>query len=405
MRTPSGTASRSLLVFLAALLASCSNASQVLQTTPDGMEAGVDSGASRSSAAILLKKRPTPLEVLKLQAAGKLPAAVPLAVVRRQLEQFEHPSHHRLRLPHDAGSVAMWATTYLDGGTLIGLNATGKKLVAAIDEGDVCSLPTTVKVDGSRNVWSSCLIDNDVAEFSKAGVLKKRYDGGCPAPVSACEAFVGESFDESANSQDVFSALAFYELETSSGTTTGGGFEWWPASSPSATPTLIALPSDDPVQEVEYMDLDTSGNIWFDYYGCSGTSCGYGLAEITKPTKEPTMVSILPVGSIEEAGGVYVSDHGKVLNVTDQETRITEQYKLPLAPSGKPFNKLGPTRADALGLGDPVSGGFNQTETKLAFGDADGWLDLGNVAANTWKDVQNISFWLPEGAAYTPSDR
>ncbi len=349
----------------------------------------------------------TPLQLLELQAAGQLPAPVPRAAVRRQLAQFEQQRRHHLKLPHDTSSVAMWATTYLEGGTLIGLDASAKKIVAAINVGNAgCSLPTTVKVDRSQNVWSSCGVPNAAQEYSKDGVLKRAYVGGCPQPVSQCAAFIGESFDESADSSDVFTGLAFYELETTSSTTTiGSGFEWWPANSPSAAPTLIALPYGDPVEEVDFMDLDKSGNIWFDYYGCSGTSCGYGLAEITKPTKDPKMVSILPLGSIDEAGGVYIGDAGKVLNVTDQETRMTNQYELPLSPSGKPFNTLGPTRADALGLGDPVSGGFNQAETKLAFGDADGWLDLGKVPANTWKDVQNISFWLPEGADYTPSDR
>ncbi len=407
MRTFSGTAGRSLLLVFAVLLASCSNASQDLQTTPLAPGGAPASAASRLiDAAVLLKGHVTPLKVLKLQAAGKLPAPVPLAVVRRQLEQFEERPRHRLHLPHDVGSVALWATTFLLGGTLIGLDTGAKKIVAAIDEGSSgCSLPTTVKIDSSQNIWSSCEIDNNVQEYSKDGVLEKTYDGGCPAPVSECEEYFSASFDESANSSDVFAGVALDEIETTSGTTIGTGFEWWPASTPSATPTLIALPYDDPVEEVNFMDLDTSGNIWFDYYGCSGSSCGYGLAEITKPTKDPKMVSILPIGSIEEAGGVYIGDHGKVLNVTDQETRITKQYKLPLSPSGKPFNKLGPTPADAIGFGDPVSGGFNKAETNLVFGDGYGWLDLGRVADNKWKVVQNINFWLPEGAGYTPSDR
>ena len=41
----------------------------------------------------------------------------------------------------------------------------------------------------------------------------------------------------------------------------------------------------------------------------------------------------------------------------------------------------------------------------MAIGDDYGWLDIGNVAANTWKATKNTSLGNPEGAAFTPSDK
>ncbi len=392
MRTSSGMAGRSLLVVLAALLASCSNASQTLQTTPPG------TGGM------------TALRFLKLQAAGKLPAPVPPAVIQRQLERLESRPRPRLEV-HDTGSVAIWATDTPDN-YLVGLDATAKKVVADIDVlSNNCYFPVTVKIDGSQDIWVACDTDADFTEslaleYNSKGRLLKTYEAACPAPASACESFFAESDDEAADSRHFFLGLSYYELETSSGTTTGSGFEWWPANSPSATPTLIALPYNDPVESVYYMDVDKSGNIWFDYAGNAGDGrFGYGLAEITNPTKDPKFIPILTPGAIIDGGGVDVSSHGKVLNVTDEGERLTKQYKLPLAASGSPFNILGPTRLNRWGFGEPVTGGFNKTETKLVFADLYNWLDLGVVATNKWAAKQNTGIIQPEGAAYTPSDR
>lgn len=57
------------------------------------------------------------------------------------------------------------------------------------------------------------------------------------------------------------------------------------------------------------------------------------------------------------------------------------------------------------GLGDPIAGGFNKAETKLALGDDDGWVDKGTLSTNKWKTATSIDFVTPEGAAYTPSDK
>ncbi len=412
MRNFSGAAKHASLLVLAVLFAACSSLSQTSPSLPTGASGGAPS-AGRPSPYSLPKGRITPLKLLKLQAAGVLPGPVPRAVLERQLKLVQGSARPRLNARRASGTVSMWVTD-TDYGYLVGENASGKKTITDINvEDQGCYYPITVKVDSSQNIWSSCEYNSDfdgsaVQEYSSAGALEHTYVGGCPPPVSECQYFYAYSFDESANSSDVFSALAFWEEEISSAYTYGAGFEWWPTDEPSATPTLISLGADcDPVCDVYYMDLDKHGNIWFDYdgYNSSNDTYGYGLAELKTPTTTPTMVTILPPGSIGFPGGVYVSHHGKVLNVTDQLARTTAQYKLPLSPGGSPFNTLGPTKDGELGLGDPVSGGFDQAETNLVFGDAYDWLDVGVVSTNKWKDVQNTGLLGPEGAAYTPSDR
>jgi hypothetical protein len=81
------------------------------------------------------------------------------------------------------------------------------------------------------------------------------------------------------------------------------------------------------------------------------------------------------------------------------------QYRLPVTASSKPVRTLGPTKANYLGVGDPISGGFNKSNTKLALMDGLGWLNVGKVGPNTWKIVLSQNFQSPSGAAFTPSDK
>jgi hypothetical protein len=300
---------------------------------------------------------------------------------------------------------------------LIGFNSRLRKVLTGVDTGsNGCYEPITVKVDSSQNIWTECeynsTFSNGLAqEYTSAGVLKASYTQGCPGSVSDCTWIFSYGFDSATNSSDVFSGLASYEYEVCNPSCTeqeGAGFEYWPAGDPSATPSLISLGAEcSPICNVYYMDIDNSSNIWFDYYGYDSRNdeYGYGLAEVENPTTSPTLVTILPPGSLELAGGVYVSNSGSVLNVTDQDARTTKQYDLPLSPSGSPFNTLGPTPENLFGDGDPVAGGFNKGDTKLALGDAYGWLDKGTVSTNKWQTVTNDDLESPEGAAYTPSDK
>jgi len=154
------------------------------------------------------------------------------------------------------------------------------------------------------------------------------------------------------------------------------------------------------------MDVDLSGNLWFTFSGYDRSSYGFGLGEISSPTKSPKLTIVEPVGSYGFFGGVYASNSGKTLNVIDQKARTISQYHLPLAVGGAPFDVLGPTLQNAFGIGDPVSGGFNSAGTRMAIGDAGGWFDVGKVSSNAWSAVASPNFYSGiEGAAYTPSDK
>ena len=150
---------------------------------------------------------------------------------------------------------------------------------------------------------------------------------------------------------NVFAPLATYSFNYDDSQQNGSGFEWW--SSGSSSPTLITVP----VNSVYYADVDSAGNLWFDYSGCIGSQCGFGVGEIQTPTTTPTFVPILPPGSIEYPGGVYVSNHGLVLNVCDQGAQTIQQYSLPTMALGI---KLGPTPVNNVGFSAPVSGGFSK---------------------------------------------
>jgi hypothetical protein len=162
-----------------------------------------------------------------------------------------------------------------------------------------------------------------------------------------------------------------------------------------------------PICGVGYADADGSGDLWFTFSGYdSKQNYGFGLGEITNPTTNPALTVVEPIGTYQFFGGVYVSNAGKTLNVIDQNARTISQYHLPLSTGGKPFNVLGPTYTNAFGLGDPVSGGFNRTDSKVAIGDAFGWLDLGKISTNHWQGISNPNFYSGlGGAAYTPSDK
>jgi hypothetical protein len=270
-------------------------------------------------------------------------------------------------------------------------------------------MPVTVKVDSARNIWTACEVygstsDSAVQEYTSGQALAATYyTTGCPANYSTCSSFTTGSFDESASAADVFSAVNFTLNDAASGCTpcTGGGFLYWPAASPSTTPTLILLPYDNPVEIVYYVDLDSAGNIWFDYYGGCSNVCGYGLGEITNPTTIPSFVSQLAPGSIAYPGGVYISANGKI-SYTDQMARTITRCTLPGLTGCTP---LGPTVLH-LGHGSPVSGGYNHAETLNIQGDSFGWLDRGQVNPNIWHYVHNNDMTAGAyGADYTPSDR
>jgi hypothetical protein len=397
------------------LLAGCSR-SQGTQALPIGSLGSTQAMAGSSGLADAFKGGMTPSKLLKLQLEGRLPAPVPRNALRYELQQQRRP---RPQLAfHAAAQVALWASN-TNFNYLLGQNQRGNKTVTAIDaSANGCFSPIALKVDHTQNLWVGCELRSTSAtggvlqEYSDSGILKTQYIPACPNPVSECQSFNGYGYDSGIDpSGNVFASLNLYSIETcnpSCVSNLGAGFEWWPAGNPSATPTLISLgTSCAPVCGVGYMDVDGSGNLWFTISGYdSNSNFGFGLGEVKHPTSNPKFTIVEPLGTYGFFGGVYVSNGGKMLNVIDQSSRTISQYNLPLSPSGAPFNVLGPTPTTAFGVGDPVSGGFNQTETDMAIGDTGGWLDVGKLPSNKWSSRSNANFYSGiDGAAYTPSDK
>jgi hypothetical protein len=363
-----------------------------------------------------LKTGRTPSRLLELQLEGKLPAPVPPAALRRQLQGLAGP---RPRLASRASAqVAVWAAdTNFD--YLLGQNATGRKTVTAVDlSANSCYSPVALKVDHAQNVWVGCELtslsgtNGALQEYNSAGVFQQRYLPSCPSNVKGCASFSGYGYDSGIDPRgNVFASLNLYDIETCNSSCTdnlGAGFEWWTKGNPSAAPRLISLgDSCSPVCGVGFMDVDASGNLWFTFSGYNASNMyGFGLGEVTTPTKNATFTIVEPIGTYGFFGGVYTTGAGLTLNVIDQQERTISQYHLPLSPSGTPFNVLGPTPQNAFGIGDPVSGGFNSTEKNIAIGDTGGWLDIGKVSSNAWSAVASFNFYSGlEGAAYTPSDK
>lgn len=406
-------------VLIAALLSGCSNGAQSQQTLPVAGSLATPAHAAKRPHYLHPNARIGPISetrLLELQAAGKLPAPAPAGTMRHVLAELRaHPKRTNLHhLAHDTAGVVIWA---LNGNNsyLIGQKKGGKKTQTAIDlEADNCVDPESVHVDHSKNVWIGCEYDSDysfgnVLEFNPAGTLQASYTPSCPNPVSSCSYWYSYSYDAATDGTNVYAAIPFSEEQICNpkcSYTYGSGFEYWPAGNASATPSYINVgEACSPVCDADYMDLDSSGNIWFSYYGCT-SSCGGGLGEITNPTTNPKFVTILDPSTFQCPGGVYISNGGNTLNYVDECPRTISQFAMPVTPSSQPEKTLGPTPANVFGAGQPIGIGFNATDKAIAAGDSAGWLDLGTTENNKWKAIPSINLgdYVPS-AAYTPSDK
>jgi hypothetical protein len=375
----------------------------------------VAAGATTDQRVALLRAPMSPTQLLELQAQGQLPAPIPQARVREQLRQIER-GRPALKT-NKAATIALWATD-TNFNYLLGQTADGRTTVTSVNLApNSCYSPVGVRVDASQNVWVACeltspsTVSGALQEYGPSGAYEKQYLPTCPAALKGCSMFGGYGWDSGIDSKgDVFTSLNIYSYQVCNPSCTsplGAGFEWWPKGKNASKPHLISAgASCSPICGVGFMDIDADNNIWFTFSGYAGTTYGFGLGEVTNPTTNPTVSIVEPIGTYQFFGGVNVSDAGKTLNVLDQSARTVSQYHLPLSPSGTPFHVLGPIPQNAFQVGDPTSGGFNKGETKLAYGDTGGWLDIGDVRANKWAAVASPNFYSGiEGAAYTPSDK
>jgi hypothetical protein len=398
------------LVLSAAFLADC-GASDV-----QGPANGLPDSASAARITVHDAGHLSAVKLLELQVAGKLPGPALHGALTILLDEIKRGAGRRL-ISRNGGSPAIWVTDPSED-YLVGQNSKGNKTVAAIDLKNLFSYPVyypiTVKVDHSQNIWVTNEYNGggnggDVFELSSTGTLESSYEWSyCGYVAPRC---TGYGFDSAVTATKLFVAAAYYTNTVGSQTDDGTGFAVFGIGCPYCGSKFIRIGSTalgtycSPVCSVYYTDSDPSGNVWFDFEGYNGSVYGAGLGEISNTGSSPTVSIVLPAGTYGFAGGVYVSDGGQTLNVTDQNSRTTYQYHLPVMPSSTPFHQLGPTKANYIGFGDPVSGGFNKSESNIAFGDADDWVDMGAVHSNKWKAVLSQSFQSPMGAAFTPSDK
>jgi hypothetical protein len=308
--------------------------------------------------------------------------------------------------------ISLWATTntsLIGQGASAGATCITVSLAPALD-------PQALKIDGSGNIWvateysSSAKSGGSVVEFSPGGGYLESYPwSACPGGYATC---TGYGLDDAEDASNVFAGVTSWA--TMGPNANGTGFEIFELGEPSVPPTYLSAGTYcSPICKVLYLDVDRSGNLWFDFFGMGppGCSAGYGLGEVTNPTSD-SVVSIVKApcahpfdakGSV--AGGVYVSANG-YLNITNEKTRKTYQYPLPVTAGSPVAHVLGPT---AVALGKPIGGGFDHSDTVMVIGDAAGGLDIGrNVdkAPGKW-GTKHPRACTPGcyGAAPTPSDK
>lgn len=438
---------------VAALLAGCSNQSlgpgplggnpsaSVPQDAGDG--GGTMPGSMRKP--FVPKGKISFLQSLKLQIDGKLPHPLDTAALKRWYDDLtRHP--HRHDKAGAGGHVQTWVAD--DDSYLIGMTNKGTPVVATNTYSNGCNSDGTVKVDASHNVWVSCFYNSNdrgggYAKYAPNGNFSNLYAWnpaqGCKPSANYCYGY-GYSYDGAANASNVFSLAnenyfqyCFYYTGSGSGSgyyncdeDSSQGFYFWPAGSPSATPAYVPLwdysrttgsyndTQCEPVCSVDYMDLDASGNIWFngefcEYYSSSSSNCGYGLGEVTNPTSNSRSVSVAAffpasLGG-QPDGGVYVSTSGgnQFVNVTVPSAHEILQYKLPLGNNPKP-NVIGPTPQNYSGCGEPISGAFGASGA-IVQADGCGWVDRKNLG-KPFKPITNFDIeYYDSGAAITPSDK
>lgn len=405
-----------LSLFVAASVTACSHATALQALPASTRHAAENQSRNASNTIALLNEKKTGSQLVALQLAGALPAPVPQEALRALYPQ-QNGIRPRLSL-HANAKVSIWASDP-NFNYLLGQTSTGLKTVTAVDVSqNNCYSPIALKVDRNQNVWVGCELTSQsgtngvVQAYSGTGTLEKQFLPGCPANVSGCQSFSGYGYDSGLDAHgNVFASLNLYSIEICNpncNSSLSAGFEWWPKGRQTATPSLISVGTNcSPVCGVGFMDVDAAGNLWFTFSGYDqNNNYGFGLGKIASPATKPVFTIVEPIGTYQFFGGVYVSNQGKTLNVLDQSARTISQYHLPLAKNGNAFRVLGPTPQNAFGIGTPTSGTFNQLDTKVAIGDAGGWLDIGTVSSNSWSSVASPNFYSGlAGAAYTPSDK
>ncbi len=395
------------LVVCSIVVAGCAGAPQSLPGSP--FHAMPTAAGHAISLADIAKSRTGPVAMLKLQIAGRIPSPIAAPALRRILaEVLQNNSRPRVRF-NMVAKVGLWAVETFNQ-YIFGLDSKGNKTLTAIytlDSG--CFEPFGSKVDHSKNLWIACSEyqsgNGAVQEYAPASKTLTATFNETADCGSGCT-FEAAPLDVATDSSGhVFAANSYSELCNPSCQSPIYPAVWWNERSPSSPPTGI---QDADVANAFYTDVDAKGNLYLAGRGSIGSQSGTLLDEISDPTStSPTITNLIPPGdALANVSGLYVSNGGKVLNLVFSNTRTVAQYALPWISNESPFNVLGPTLEDYFGGGSPFDGGFGLGDKRIALGDGNGWIDVGEVAKNHWSIVGDIDLYPGiTSAAYVPSDK
>lgn len=345
-------------------------------------------------------------EMLKLEIAGKIPTPIARRVLLRMLAAELSGRRPPLRFNSKA-KVGIWVIPACCG-YVFGQNLTGGKTVTGIDaKANGCGGLSSLKVDHAENLWLACNYygteNGGAQEYlpgSKTPSAIYQESVNCGSGCTYESGVLDVAFDSNGH---VFASNAFSQECKSSCVQGVYPAFWWNESSPNSPGTAIADPN---IANGDYLDVDFAGNLYLGGFGCLGSNCGYLVDEISKPTSSPAITNLIAPGTLIYADALYISNHGKVLNLLDSNARTMAQYALPWIPNQSPFAVLGPTPTNYYGQGYPLAGGFNPNSTRVVLADASGWLDIGSVPKNRWSLVTNENLFSGLlDAAYVPSDK
>jgi hypothetical protein len=325
------------------------------------------------------------------------------------------------------GKLGLWAYIGNDH-YLLGLTADGERDVYAIDVSqNGCGSGSGMKVDGSGNAWISCGAYGSsavgaVQEYRNTGTLVNTYITRCPSNVSQCSNWFASADDVAVDgSGGVYAALP-QALACNPGCTNAFGTGWEYFASPSSQPIYANVFGNQPsgcssncmdVSYVYYFDVDGSGNVWTNFYGCEEYGsfiCGIGIAEVTGVSSgNPTFTVVLAPGVLPGSISFYgrtfyagISIAGGTATVVDNYNRHVYQYALPITPSSTP-STLGITRQNLQFCGSPLVGGFNASGSTFAVADTCGWID--SLKHRKDHTITNIGLVGVTAAGYAPSNK
>lgn len=314
---------------------------------------------------------------------------------------------HRSGVTHRQSSVGLWVSNLGDS-WIVGLDATTHDFVSLLNVGqNGCMDPYGIKVDHSGNLWVACGFNSSmtnglVQEYAQntSTPAASYNDAGCNSPCTSYNATPQDvAFDTNGH---IFASNIDSNECVPSCTNNLYPVVWWSTGAPNAPPNGIEDPNI--IFSGGFLDVDSTGTVYTTGYGCIGTACGYLLDKISNPITSPMVTNLIPPSFAANLEGVYVSKNN-VLNVVDGTSRTIARYHL--SPwTGVPFRTLGPTMLNGSNHGQPVAGGFDQTDAHMALGDVWGFVDLGVVSSNNWSIHKGTNLQdLDIGAAYVPSDK